>query len=192
MMEDSDAALVKRARGGDHDAFRVLVERHSQALFRLAYRMTGNEHDAEDMVQETFLRAHRQLGRFESRSSLSTWLHRIAANCSLDLLRKRQRRAEEDRAVDLESGEAGAAVLSHEPAPDQQLYHAEVQQRVERAMDQLTPMERTAFVLRHFEGRSIEEIGTVLGAGPSATKQSIFRAVQKMRRALKPVLDATP
>ena len=190
-MEDSDAALVTRAREGDQDAFRVLVERHSQALFRLAFRMTGNEHDAEDMVQETFLRAHRQLGRFESRSSLSTWLHRIAANCSLDLLRKRQRRAEADRAVDLESGEAGAAVLSHEPAPDQQLYHAEVQQRVERAMEQLTPMERTAFVLRHFEGRSIEEIGTVLGAGASATKQSIFRAVQKIRRALEPVVNAT-
>ncbi len=190
MMEDSDAALVTRAREGDQDAFRVLVERHSQALFRLAFRMTGNEHDAEDMVQETFLRAHRQLGRFESRSSLSTWLHRIAANCSLDLLRKRQRRAEADRAVDLESGEAGAAVLSHEPAPDQLLYHAEVQQRVERAMEQLTPMERTAFVLRHFEGRSIEEIGTVLGAGASATKQSIFRAVQKMRRALEPVINA--
>src|SRR5206468_7645604 len=118
MMEDSDAALVKRARGGDHDAFRVLVERHSQALFRLAYRMTGNEHDSEDMVQETFLRAHRQLGRFESRSSFSTWLHRIAANCSLDLLRKRQRRAEEDRPADAESVGGVPAMLSHAPGPD--------------------------------------------------------------------------
>src|SRR5437764_6253055 len=106
MMEDSDAALVKRARGGDHDAFRVLVERHSQALYRLAYRMTGNEHAAEDMVQETFVKAHPQLGRFESRSSFITWLHRIAANCSLDLLRKRQRCAEEDRPVDVESADA--------------------------------------------------------------------------------------
>jgi len=191
MMEDSDAALVKRARGGDHDAFRVLVERHSQALFRLAYRMTGNEHDAEDMVQETFLKAHRQLGRFESRSSFSTWLHRIAANCSLDLLRKRQRRAEEDRPVDVESADALPAMLSPSPAPDQQLFHVEVRQKVECAMEQLTPTERTAFVLRHYEGQSIEEIGSVLGAGASATKQSIFRAVQKMRRALEPVLDAT-
>jgi len=67
-----------------------------------------------------------------------------------------------------------------------------VQQKVEAAMEQLTAMERTAFVLRHFEGRSIEEIGRALGAGPSATKQSIFRAVQKMRRALEPVLNETP
>src|SRR5437867_1106481 len=128
MMEESDAALVTRARGGDQDAFRVLVERHSQALFRLAYRMTGNEHDAEDMVQETFLRAHRQLGRFESRSSFSTWLHRIAANCSLDLLRKRQRRAEEDRPIDVESADGVPLMLSHAPGPDQQLIHVEVRQ----------------------------------------------------------------
>jgi len=191
MMEESDAALVTRAREGDQDAFRVLVERHSQALFRLAYRVTGNEHDAEDMVQETFLRACRQLGRFESRSSFRTWLHRIAANCSLDLLRKRQRRSEEDGAAELESGEADPAILSQAPAPDQQLFHAEVRQRIECAMEQLTPLERTAFVLRHFEGRSIEEIGTVLGGGASATKQSIFRAVQKIRRALEPVVNAT-
>jgi len=91
MMEESDAAAVARALAGDQDGFRVLVERHSHALFRLAYRMTGNEQDAEDMVQETFLRAYRQLGRFESRANFSTWLHRIAANCSLDLLRKRKR-----------------------------------------------------------------------------------------------------
>ena len=191
MMEESDAALVTRAREGDQDAFRVLVERHSQALFRLAYRMTGNEHDAEDMVQETFLRACRQLSRFESRSSFHTWLHRIAANCSLDLLRKRQRRSDENGAVEPESGEPDSAILCHAPTPDQQLFHAEVRQRIDGAMDQLTPMERTAFVLRHFEGRSIEEIGTALGAGASATKQSIFRAVQKIRRALEPVVNAT-
>src|ERR1700694_3718000 len=90
MMEESDAAAVARAQAGDQDGFRVLVERHSRALFRLAYRMTGNEQDAEDMVQETFLRAYRQLGRFESRANFSTWLHRIAVNCSIDLIRGRK------------------------------------------------------------------------------------------------------
>ncbi len=192
MMEESDAALVTRAREGDQDAFGVLVENHSQALFRLAFRMTGNEHDAEDIVQETFLRAHRQLGRFESRASFRTWLHRIAANCSLDLLRKRQRHRDEDDAVDLESAEAIPAMQSRAPAPDQELLHAEVHQQVVYALEQLTPMERTAFVLRHFEGRSIAEIGTTLGAGSNATKQSIFRAVQKIRRALEPMVKATP
>lgn len=189
MMDESDAALVTRVREGDHNAFRVLVERHSNALFRLAYRMTGNEHDAEDMVQETFLRAYKQLDRFESRAGFTTWLHRIAANCSLDLLRKRKRRDEHVDPVEFNLAEQEATHSGH--APDQQVFHAEVRQKIESVMEELTPMERTAFVLRHFEGRSIEEIGGVLGTAPSATKQGVFRAVQKMRRALEPMVGAT-
>ena len=191
MMEESDAALVTRAREGDQDAFRLLVERHSVRLFQLAFRMTGNEQDAEDLVQETFLRAYKQLNRFQSRAGLGTWLYRIAANCSLDLLRRRKRRGEQET-VEFDSEEALPATLSDAPAPDQQVYHGEVRQKVESVMRELTPMERTAFVLRHFEGLSIEEIGSALGVGPGATKQSIFRAVQKMRRALEPLVNATP
>src|ERR1043166_7716363 len=85
------AAVLARARQGDSDAFRTLVERHSRSVFRLAYRMTGNEQDAEDVVQETFLRAYKQLSHYESRSSFSTWLYRIASNYSLDLIRMRKR-----------------------------------------------------------------------------------------------------
>jgi RNA polymerase sigma-70 factor (ECF subfamily) len=190
MMEESDAVAVCRAQAGDQEAFRVLVERHSVRLFQVAYRMTGNEQDAEDVVQDSFLRAYKQLDRFESRAGFATWLHRIAVNCSLDLLRKRKRRDERTDAADLDTLERESTPAS--PAPDHQVFHFEVRQKVEAAMEQLTPMERTAFVLRHFEGRSIGEIGRVLGAGQSATKQSIFRAVQKLRRALEPVLNPTP
>src|SRR5260370_1246625 len=84
------AAVLARARQGDSEAFRVLIERHSRSVFRLAYRMTGNEQDAEDVVQESFLRAYRQLGRFESRANFGTWLYRITANCSVDLMRTKQ------------------------------------------------------------------------------------------------------
>src|ERR671937_1184670 len=91
-MELTDAGYVARAQSGDADAYRVLVERHGRALFRLAFRMTGNEQDAEDVVQESFLRAYRQLGKFDERASFGTWLYRIAANCSLDLVRSRKRR----------------------------------------------------------------------------------------------------
>ena len=87
--------------------------------------------------------------------------------------------------------EPASTLPSHAPPPDDQVFQLEVQQKVEAVMEQLTPMERTAFVLRHFEGQSIEEIGSTLGAGPGATKQSIFRAVQKMRRALEPVMNAS-
>src|ERR1044071_3006983 len=98
-MEQSDAMAVAQARAGDAGAFRVLVERHSHSLFRLAYRMTGNEQDAEDVVQESLLRAYKQLRQFDSRSSFKTWLYRIAANCSLDLLRLRGRRKEEPEVI---------------------------------------------------------------------------------------------
>ena len=80
-MEEFDAAVVSRARAGDDEAFRALVERHSRSIFRLAYRMTGSESDAEDVVQETFLRAYRQLNRFEARANFGTWLYRIGVNC---------------------------------------------------------------------------------------------------------------
>src|ERR671938_1542565 len=97
-MDATDAtAVLDRARQGDSDAFRVLVEQHSRTVFRLAYRITGNEQDAEDVVQESFLRAYRQLGRFEARANFGTWLYRIVANCSVDLMRARQARHDMSR-----------------------------------------------------------------------------------------------
>ena len=90
-MEASDLAVVARVKAGDHDAFRHLVERHSRSVFRLAYRLTGREEDADDVVQETFLKAFRQLARFESRSSFGTWLYRIATNVCLNRIRGRRR-----------------------------------------------------------------------------------------------------
>ncbi len=189
MMEESDAVAVANAREGDQDAFRVLVERHSHALFRLAFRMTGNEQDAEDIVQDTLLRAYRQLDKFESRANFGTWLHRIAANCALDLLRKRKRREDKCDQVDFASIETSVSLPSGEPAPDRAFLNSEVQQMVQSALQELTPMERTAFVLRHFEHKSIDEIGSVLDLRASAAKQAIFRAVQKVRRSLEPLLS---
>src|SRR5688572_403727 len=90
-----EVAAIERVLAGEPEAFQHLVERHSRPLFRLAYRMTGNQHDADDVVQETLLRAYRQISRFEARSSFSTWLHRIAVNCALDLIKARDRREHE-------------------------------------------------------------------------------------------------
>src|ERR1700739_4005659 len=89
-MEPGDDIAIGRARRGDRDAFRVLLERHAKAVFRLAYRLNTDKSDAEDMVQETFLRAWREIGRFDGRASFQTWLHRICANCSIDLIRARK------------------------------------------------------------------------------------------------------
>src|SRR5437764_7913114 len=97
-MDATESAVVlARARQGDSEAFRALVEGHSRAVFRLAFRMTGNEQDAEDVVQESLLRAYRQLGRFEARANFGTWLYRITANCAVDLMRARQARHDQTR-----------------------------------------------------------------------------------------------
>src|SRR2546421_3242963 len=116
-MEFTDAAAVEQVREGNPDAFRVLVARHSRALFRLAYRMTGNEQDAEDMVQETFLRAYKQLHHFDGRAGFGTWLYRIAANCSLDFIRARKKRQEHHTPYDA-TDEAAPDILTQQPAPD--------------------------------------------------------------------------
>ena len=191
-MPQTDAATVALARDGDSEAFRALVERHSRAVYRLAYRMTGSAHDAEDVVQDTFLKAYRQLPRFESRANFGTWLHRIAVNCSIDLIRARPHRESGHADNDLE--QFGAALENHDltgTSPERLMLSTEVQRRIDQAMGGLSPMERAAFMLRHFEGRSIDEISQSLGLKTNATKHSIFRAVRKMRLALEPfVADA--
>lgn len=189
-METSDTTAITRARAGDSDAFRLLVERHSKPIFRVAYRMTGNEHDADDVVQETFLRAYRTLDRFEERANFSTWLHRIAVNCSLDLLRARGRH-DRHYGGDPEEAEMTGAARSDAALPDRLLLSAELQAHVSKAMERLTGNERTAFVLRHFEGMPVEEIGKTLGIQVNAAKHTIFRAVRKLRESLEPFVRST-
>ena len=188
-MPQTDAAAVALARDGDSDAFRALVDRHGRAVYRLAHRMTGNPQDAEDVVQETFLKAYRQLGRFESRANFGTWLHRIAVNCSIDLIRGRKHQEMGQDANDLELLDSGDDQRV-DPSPERLMLSSEVQERVGRAMGGLTAMERAAFVLRHFEGQSIEEISKALGLKTNAAKHSIFRAVRKMRLALEPFVES--
>lgn len=189
-MEASDLAVVARVKAGDLDAFRHLVERHSRSVFRLAYRLTGHEQDAEDVVQETFLKAYRQIRRFEARSSFATWLYRITVNCSHDLLRQRPRAGTRPSLDDPDLGlEAGLADGTASADPLRELASRQIDERVRSAMRELSDQERSAFVMRHFEGLSIDEIGRALGLQTSAAKHSVFRAVQKLRRALDPVAE---
>ena len=181
------AAVLARARQGDSDAFRALVETHSRQVFRLAFRMTGNEQDAEDVVQESFLRAYRQLGRFESRANFGTWLYRIVSNCSVDLMRSKQARHDQVRGDSLDQEGAVELPAADSADPERQAQSAEIDRRVQNALRDLSPLERAAFTLRHYEGRSIEEICETLGLGTSAAKHSVFRAVKKLRTALAPL-----
>jgi RNA polymerase sigma-70 factor (ECF subfamily) len=188
-MSDSDLAVVAAARRGDREAFRLLVERHSRFIYAVAYRITGNAEDAEDVVQDTWLKAHRQFGRFEARADVRTWLCRIGVNCAIDLIRSRRHREDAHDPADLERGFAGDLARDPTPAPDRLAASAELGERVTAALDRLTAIERAAFTLRHVEGMSIAEVGARLGLRTSAAKHSVFRAVKKMREALRPFAE---
>jgi RNA polymerase sigma-70 factor (ECF subfamily) len=190
-MEVTDAAVVAQVLAGDRDAFRVLVERHSRSIFRVVYRMTGNQQDAEELVQETFLRAYKSLARFELRASFTTWLYRIAVNRTLDFLnaRKTQMNSKETYQItDNPDSEEGNQVQlpATGPGPDRLLLSTEMKRKIAGAMGLLTPAERVAFTMRHMEGRSIEEISQALNLKVNAAKNSVFRAVQKLRQQLEP------
>ena len=174
------------AEGTAADSFRAVVEEHSRMVFRLAWRMTGNAQDAEDVVQDTFLKAHRSFGRFDARASVTTWIYRIAVNASIDVLRRRRHSTSP---LPVGSGESDPmeALPSGDPLPDRVAFAGQVDRRVASALSLLSARERAAFVLRHLEGMPVERIAGVLRIGPNAVKQTVFRAVQKLRRDLAPL-----
>ena len=190
----SDAMAVEQTLGGDRDAYRVLVERHSRTVYRMAYRMMGNAYDAEDVVQESFLRAYQKLRQFAGNANFGTWVYRIAANYAIDRLR--QRNTEEARRErPSKTGEDSLEVdpLSQaqdmSPSPEQLARSAQLGERMKAALEELSPAERTAIVMRHWDGCGIEEIAKALKSNSNATKNTVFRAVQKLRRALIPFLE---
>jgi RNA polymerase sigma-70 factor (ECF subfamily) len=186
----SDASAVERTLAGERDAYRILVERHSQNVYRLAYRMTGNSHDAEEIVQEAFLRSYQKLAQFAGNANFGTWVYRIAANYAID--RMRQRKSEDARReVSSKPTEDGrevdpiTQVRDPGPSPERLAGNLELAAKMKQALDALTPAERTAIVMRHWDGCGIEEIAAVLKSNSNATKNTVFRAVQKLRRALE-------
>jgi RNA polymerase sigma-70 factor, ECF subfamily len=190
-MEITDAAVVAQVLAGDREAFRLLVERHTRSIYGVAYRMTGNHLDAEEIVQETFLRAYKSLQRFELRSSFATWIYRIAVNRCLDFLKARKMTDTVQIADDPGSGEneREIQVAANNPGPDRLLLSGEARQKITDAIRLLSPTERVAFTMRHMEGKSIEEISRTLKVRTSAAKNSVFRAVQKIRHELQPLVE---
>lgn len=191
----SDALAVARTLAGERDAYRVLVERHSRNVYRMAYRMMGNRHDAEEVVQEAFLRGYQKLKQFAGNANFGTWVYRIAANHAIDLLR--QRKAHDSRmAAPVNAAEDGPEidllnrVKDPGASPERLAASAELAARMNRALQTLTPAERTAIVMRHWDGCAIEEIAAVLKSNGNATKNTVFRAVAKLRKALEPCAEA--
>ncbi len=183
-MGQNDRAAIQAVLAGDREAYGLLVMRHSRMLFRLAYRMTGNEADADDVVQEAFLRGYQKLATFEERSNFGTWIYRIAVHCSLDRLLSRRRDEARQVTEDYDPEAEGVHVADLAPGPERMTLSAEIGMLSDRAMQHLTEMERAAFVLRHMEDMNTEEIAAALAVAPNTAKQTVYRAVQKMRKQL--------
>lgn len=188
-MATDEERWVDRARRGDRNAFRQLVEAHARALFVVCARITRDAALAEDAVQEALFNAWRHLPDFDGRASFRTWLHRIAVNAALEQMR-RGARHEAAALTPQDENDDDDFLLQHgsdEPGPEQHALGSEISRHVETNLASMTVLERTAFLLRHTEGHSIEEIAQTLSLNISASKQAIFRAVRKLRGALQPL-----
>jgi len=186
-MLGSDHSIVRSVLAGDKEAYGVLVRAHSATVFRVAFRIAGDEADAEEIVQETFLRGYQRLESYEGRSSFGTWIYRIAVNCALNRISQPGIEAEYRHGEESDPEERTVQVAAQGADPERVLLSGEISAAQDVAMRRLTPTEKSAFVLRHLEDRSTNEIAVVLNIAPNAAKQAVFRAVQKLRRELAPL-----
>jgi RNA polymerase sigma-70 factor, ECF subfamily len=188
-MSDLEAQWIRAARRGDQTAFRHLVEAHARPLLHVCQRLLGDVASAEDALQEAFINAWRGLERFDGRSAFGSWLHRIAVNAALGLLR--QRRIE--FSIDAEEEDSGRAAQWLDPGHDpfERASGHQIGRHLAQALEELSHAERSAFVLRHFEQYPLEEIALALDSNVNACKQAVFRAVRKLRIALTPMRSET-
>ncbi len=184
-----DTMLIREAQRGNRAAFEELVRHYDNAVLRLALHLTGSEHDAQDIYQEAFLKAYKNVGSFRFECSFYTWIYRIVTNLCLDHLRKRNVR-KEDAPVTVDSSGEEYNLLDQVPDgraaanPERDLMRRELGGRINRALDRLTPRERMVFELKHYHGLKLRTVGEILHTTEETAKNTLFRATQKLRGSL--------
>ncbi len=173
---DDESRLVESSLSGDPEAYAALVRQHQQMIRAVAFRMTGSLDDAEELAQDAFLRAYRQLHSFNGHSKFSTWLCKIAINLSLDWRRRENRR---DRIHSQWAAESAAENNPGNAFPD------ELSRRVQAALDRLPAKQRAAIVLTIYENQSHAEAGKTLGCAEAAISWRVFAARRRLKRLLK-------
>lgn len=179
----SHEADLNALKASDRIAFAKLVDAHSEQIYRLALKMLGNEQDAEDVLQETFIKAFKNIHAFEGRSKLSTWLYRIAVNESLMLLRKRKADfVELDAMLETDDGELmPKQIVDWCCIPEKELMSSETRRVINEGLKTLSDSARAAFLLRDVEGLSTREAAEVLEISESALKVRLMRARLALR-----------
>lgn len=186
----NDAELIREAQRGNHAAFEELVRQYDAPVLRLAYHMTRSEQDAQDIYQEAFLKAYRNINNFRFECSFYTWIYRIVTNLCLDYLRKRQVRKEDSTIISDSDGDTfdlldQVADVRSGASPEKDLMRRELGGRIAKALDKLTPRERMVFEMKHYQGLKLRTIGEVLNTTEETAKNTLFRGTQKLRAALK-------
>jgi RNA polymerase sigma-70 factor, ECF subfamily len=179
-----DASLALAAGRGDIDAFEEIVRRYQGRVYAAAYRITGNREDALDVTQDAILKAFQKIGSWAPTGSFLSWLLRLTTNQAIDHIRRRKRRRHEPLDETFIGETEGAAVEPSIASTDQTVVGHEIEARVRAALVNLSPMQRTVFVLRHFEDLSLAEIAEDLGCTVGSVKVHLFRALKKLRDLL--------
>jgi RNA polymerase sigma-70 factor (ECF subfamily) len=183
-----ESAVIRAVQRGDQDAFEQLVRAYDQSVLRLAMNLLRSPEDARDVYQEAFLRVYRNIHTFRFDCSFHTWLYRIVTNICLDHLRKRKVRREESSVVETADGPVDRMDNFEQAGthanPERRFWNRELGSRIDSALGDLTPRERTVFELRHYQGLRLRTIGEMLGTSEEAAKNCLFRATQKMRVVL--------
>jgi RNA polymerase sigma-70 factor (ECF subfamily) len=183
---NDETKLVDAARGGDVGAFEQLVKRYDRNVFRIAQHITQNREDAEDVVQDAFLKAFQNLGQFQGQSKFYTWLVRIAVNEALMRLRRRrpERMVSIDEDVQTEEDSIPREIADWSPNPEQLYNQGELKEILQKTIQGLPESFRTVFILRDVEGLSTEETADALGLSVPAVKSRLLRARLQLRERL--------
>ena len=179
-----DQELIDRTLAGDGNAYGILVERFQRKIFRVAYAIVRDEAEADTITQDVFVQAYTNLGRFEGRAGLETWLTRIAINRSRDSLRRRRFVSLFVQRNDDEESEAMIEPVDERPDPERQFLSTQLRAAIKRAEKQLSAQQKTIFRLRHYEDLSLEEIADHLGLRAGTVRAHLFRAIHKIRKEL--------
>jgi RNA polymerase sigma-70 factor, ECF subfamily len=181
-----DEVLVRQAQQGSASAFEELVRQYDRVVLRLALNITGSYEDAQDIYQEAFLRAYRNLGRFRFECSFYTWIYRIATNLCLDHLRQKQLRNRDiiaERFSEPEEESILDRVPDHRPStsPERAALSRELRDRIHMALGRLSPRERVVFELKHYQGLKLQTVANMLNTTENTIKNTLFRATHKLR-----------
>ena len=183
-MRELETTIIQNAISGDKMAFRSIVIHYGKIVNNLAYRYTNNQASAEDISQETFIKAFKALPKYKIDAKFSTWLFRITSNASIDYLRK----SKNQNATD--SLDQSHETIHLEQPQTQFSEQLDLNQQIHNALGGLTETERLAFTMKHHQGYSIQETADQLKINTNACKQTIYRAVQKLRKQLTPMVSA--